>query len=163
MGEILTSEETTKHKNDVINQRRYWYFFLPLTLFLALMVKFPLRFILQESLFDILFYGVIALDCIITIVRIYRRFGKCVWHLMAVVFLCCVLSGWQVFDLAVLRYNGSQASGFGDDREGFQYYKFRFPNKDILCHTLYERYWGNKYIMITVEINREATWFACGG
>jgi hypothetical protein len=74
MDGVLRSEETIKHTK--INQRRYWCFFLPLAVILGLIVKFPLRFILQESLSDMLFYGSIALACIAIGIRVYRQFGR---------------------------------------------------------------------------------------
>jgi hypothetical protein len=133
-------------------------------------VKFPLRILNQETYYDMLLYGGVSLACLAAAFHIYRRFGRRGWRLMAVVLLGVVLAGWQVFDLAILRYEGASVYGFGPvmsssfgENDGLAWYGLRFENSGVWCHGLYERYWGNRYIAITVEINREATWFACGG
>jgi hypothetical protein len=135
------------------------------------MVKFPLRIDLRELFYDTLFYGTISLICIDQAIQAYRRFGKVGYRLITVILLCSLLSGWQILDLYVLR-TGSPPSvlGFGNlmspnftDNDGLAWYGLRFPNEDILCHSLFERYYGNYVIAITVEIRRDATWFACGG
>jgi hypothetical protein len=162
--------EETSDKNSKTNLGRYWRFFLPLTLFLLLMVKFPLRIDLREAFFDSLFYGTISLLCVLTAIRVYRRFGKFGLRLITVILLCSALSGWQIFDLVILRYEGSPAHTFHSSsntfepfEHGWMWYKLRFPSDEILCHSLFERYFGNHLIAITLEIKRDASWFACGG
>lgn len=146
-----------KAKNTSKSLRFYWYFFLPLTLVLAVMIYFPLRIALDELLLDIIFYGAIMLACILSAIRVYLRFPKRGRRLLAVILLCVLLSGWQVFDLTVLRYGNSTPL------PGFIYYTVRFPNKTIVCHNITERYVSNTFITIAYDINREASWFACGG
>lgn len=162
--------EETKHQNGSTNLHHYWRLFLPLTVILALMVKFPLRIGIGELLYDLLFYGTISLICIATMIHVLKRAGKGAYRLIAIMLLCCLLSGWQVFDLYVLRMGRPAVYGFGNamspnftDQDGVGLYVLRFPRDDILCHSLYERYYGNYEIAITVELNRDATWFACGG
>lgn len=163
--------EIIQQKTGVINKRPYWRFFLPLSLFLTLMVKFPLRIVLNELFYDALFYGAISLGCIATAIQIAQRVGKYGYRLIIVILLCSVLSGWQIFDLFILRTGrppsvlvfGSVGSPNFSDQDGLAWYGLRFPNDNIMCHSLYERYFGNYLIAITLEIDRGATWFACGG
>lgn len=138
---VMDSPSETPIQNDKPNLRRYWYFWIPTAIFLAIMVKFPLRFVIGESLFDIVFYGAIAVDCVVTVIRVYRRFGNRALRVISLILLCFVLSGWQVFDLAVLRYQGSPASGFSsffgkNEFEGMAWYNLRFRRDDIMCHSL---------------------------
>jgi hypothetical protein len=156
----------TVHQNHITNLRRYWRFFLPLTLILALMMKFPLRIALRESFFDALFYGTISLMCVAAAIYVYRRFSKTGLRLIAVILLCSFLSGWQIFDLVILRHETTFVFfGFYEspDYDGFAYYGLHFRNDDILCHVILERYFGNYLVAITLEINREASWYSCGG
>jgi hypothetical protein len=168
--EALDFLEEIRHKNRASDLRSYWRYSLLLTMFLALMVKFPLRFHTRYSLPDVLFYGTISLACMAAAIRVYRRFGKDNRRLFAVILLCVMLCGWQIFDLVVLRYEGSPAysfaalsSPFEPPTEGWVWYNLRFRDSNIMCHSLYERVFGNYYFAITLEINREASWFACGG
>jgi hypothetical protein len=168
--EDLDFLEETRHKNRASDLRSYWRYSLLLTVFLALMIKFPLRFYMGKSLHNALFYGTISLACIAAAVRVSRRFGKRNSLLIAIILLCAVLSGWQIFDLLILRTGNPSVYGFGSsmspnfaDHDGVAWYGLRFPNEDIMCHSLSERYFGNYLIAITLKINREATWFACGG
>ncbi len=171
MAEILNTREETNHKVNSTNLRRYWRFWLPITIILALMVKFPLRIDLRESFLDALFYGSITLTGIATAVRVYRRFGEQGRRLIAVTLLCSVLSGWQIFDMVVLRQEISPAHSFASGsspleplHNGWAWYNLRFPNPNIVCnYALFERYVGNHMIAIVYEINRDATWFSCGG
>jgi hypothetical protein len=147
----------------------YWHFFLPLAIILILMVKFPLRIDLRESFLDVVFYGTISLFCSITAIQVYRRFGKQGFRLIAVILLSVILSIWQIVDVAILRLEGSPAHSFAGTNpfepihDGFAWYSLRFPRDDILCHSIFERYIGNGFIAIAYDINRDATWFACGG
>jgi hypothetical protein len=84
--------------------------------------------------------------------------------------MCSLLSGWQIFDLVILRYEGSPAHSYAsasNEFEPFNYgwiwYNLRFRSPEIMCHSLYERYFGNHLIAIIIEIKRDASWFACGG
>jgi hypothetical protein len=170
VDEVLDFMEETKGKNGVTNLRRYWRFFLPLTFVFILMVNFPLRIDLRESFCDALFYGIISLICIATAIRVYRRFGQEGLRLIAVILICSALSGWQIFDMVILRQEGSPAHTFASSsspfeplHEGWAWYNLRFPNDHIMCHSLFERYFGNHLIAITLEIKRDASWFACGG
>ena len=154
---------------------RYWYFFVPLTLFLALMVKYPLRIHVQQSIYSAVFYGLITLACLLTAIWVYRRWGKRCQHLILVIVLCSALSGWQVVDLLLLRTDWANMSGGfcpldGSDEYcpphyGFSWYDQRFVEQRSRCDTpmLLEWYFGNKDIAITVSIWRNATWFPCGG
>jgi hypothetical protein len=160
--------EKSKRKHGDINLRRYWRFFVPFTLFMALMVKHPLRFGIGELGDDGIFYGVIALICLVTAMHIHRLAGKQARRLIAVILLCAMFAGWQTFDLLILRDNGS-FGGFGSywssslaDYEGFAWYRPRFRDGSILCHMVFERYFGNDTASITLEINRDATWYSCG-
>lgn len=162
--------KVTKRKSKAPNLRLYWQVFLPLTLILALMVKFPLRIDVRELFYDMVFYGTISLICVATAIQLYRQVGKSGYRLIAVVVLCCILSGWQIFDLYVLRTGSPSVYGFGNtmsrnftDNDGLAWYGLRFPSDKIMCHSLYEQFYGNYMIAITVEIRRDATWFACGG
>ena len=149
--------DTAKTKKGFQSLRLYWYFFIPLTILLALMIYFPLRTALDELLYDTIFYSVIMLICIISAIRVYLRFRKRGRRLVAIILLCVLLSGWQVFDLTVLRY------GHSFPLPGYIYYTVRFPDKTILCHNITERYVSNTFITVAYDINREASWFACGG
>jgi hypothetical protein len=166
--EVLGVMGETKSNNEAANLRRYWRFFLPLTLILVLMVRFPLRIDLRESFYDTLFYGTISLICIVTAIRVYRRSSTHGLRLIVVILLCSVLSGWQIFDLVILRYEGSPAHVFASTSDAFEplhhgwaWYNLRFPNHP--CQSLFESYFGNHLIAITLEIKRDATWFSCGG
>lgn len=172
MDMTLASEETITpiRADGVINLRRYWAFFIPLTYLLALMVFYPLRIDLGEAFKDSLFYGSIALICMVAALRVHHRYGKRGRRLIAVMLLCSVLSGWQIFDLVILRYEDSPAYSFAGYStefepftEGWIWYKLRFRSPEIMCHSLFERYYGNRFIAITLEIKRDATWLACGG
>lgn len=163
--------DSGKTKNDRNTFRRYWRIFIPLAVLLVLMAEFPLRIDVRELFYDTLFYGAISLLCIAAAFRVFHRVGKVGYRLIAVIMLCALLSGWQIFDLYVVRTGSSPSVyGFGDtmspnftDYDGLAWYGLRFPNDDIMCHSLYEQYYGNDMIAITVEISRDATWFACGG
>lgn len=162
--------EQAKRKNDPDNLQRYWRFLIPLMFLLALMVKFPLRIDLREAFWDAVFYGTISLICIATAIKVYRRFGKHGYRLIAVALLCSVLSGWQIVDMTILRYEGPPAytfaglaNAFEPLHDGWAWYNLRFRNDDIMCHSLFERYIGNNFIAIAYDIDRNATWFACGG
>lgn len=173
MDETLASEETlypTTRTVDAINPRRYWAFFIPLTYLLALMVFYPLRIDLGEAFKDSLFYGSIALICVVAAFRVHRRYGKRGRRLIAVMLLCSVLAGWQIFDLVILRTGSATIVGFGkalspalSEQDGLGWYVPRFPSPEILCHSMYERYYGNKFIAITLEIKRNEIWPVCGG
>jgi hypothetical protein len=162
--------EKIKSKNDIVDLRHYWRFFITLTLGLALMVKFPLRIELSESFWDTVYYGTISLSCLITAIRVYRRYSKHSFRLIAVILLSCGLASWQIVDVAILRLEGSPAHTFASSANvfepihaGFAWYNPRFPSDDILCHSIFERYIGNNFIAIAYDIDRNATWFACGG
>src|SRR5689334_20918151 len=142
--------EKTKHKNDPNNLRHYWRFLIPLGILLALMVKFPLRIDLRESFWDAMFYGAISLICIAIAIRVYRHLGKHGYRLIAATLLCSALSGWQIVDMTILRYEGPSAhsyaglaNAFEPLHDGFAWYNLRFPSDNIMCHTLFERYIGN--------------------
>lgn len=149
--------DKTKRKNNPDSLRRYWYVFFPLMIILSLMIYFPLRIALDELLYDTIFYSAILLICIVSAIRIYLRFRKRSRQLVFVILLCVLLSGWQVFDLAILR-TGHQSSLIANT-----YYELRFRNDAILCHELSERHIGNDVIAIAYDIDREASWPVCGG
>jgi hypothetical protein len=162
--------EETKGNHGEVSLRPYWCFFLPLTTMLIVMVEFPLRIDLRESFADALYYGTISLICIATAIRVYRRFGKHGYRLIALTLLCSVLSGWQVVDMMILRLEGPPAYTFAGSADAFEplhdgwaWYGLRFRRDDILCHSLFERYIGNNFIAIAYDIDRNATRFACGG
>jgi hypothetical protein len=166
----LQSMEKSKRKNDQNNLRRYWRFFIPLAFVLSLMVKFPLRIELRESFWDSVFYGTILLMCLVTAIKVYRRFGKQGYRLIAVALLCSGLSAWQMVDMMILRHERPYAfsyaglgNAFEPRHDGWAFYHLRFRSSDILCHTLSERYIGNNFIAIAYDINRNASWGACGG
>ena len=171
MDTSIEPMDSGKAKYEGNTLRRYWLIFIPLAVLLVLMVKFPLRIDVRELFYDTLFYGFICFLCIAAAFRVFQRFGKFGYRLIAVVMLCALLSGWQIFDLYVVRTGRSPSVyGFGDtmspnftDYDGLAWYGLRFLNDDIMCHSLYEQYYGNYMIAITVEISRDATWFACGG
>lgn len=146
-----------KSKNNSQSLRFYWHFFIPLTVILSLMIFFPLRIALDELLLDTIFYGVIMLACIISAIRIYLRFRRRSYRLVGIILLCILLSGWQVFDLAILR-NGRQTTWIYDTS-----YEPRFKNDEIRCHTISERYFGNDLIAIAYNINWQDSWGGCGG
>ncbi len=165
--------EKTKRKNDTAPSRRTWRFFIALALFLLLMVKFPIRVLIDEVLLDSLIWGAIVLGCVVVAVRTVRRFGKQVWRLVGVMVLCAGLAGWQVVDLVVLRERNLlhlYGCGMSDPADcqipsyvGKAYYIMRFPNP-IICRDMFiERFIGNDTIAITTLINREGSWFSCGG
>jgi len=162
--------EEAEGKSGIDHLRRDWRFFTLLLIFLVVMVKFPLRIKLREAFWDAMFYGTISLICVGAAVRIYRNYGKHGLRLIAVILLCIVLSMWQIVDMTILRLEGTPAytfSGlagiFEPIHDGWAWYGLRFPNDDIMCHSLFERYVGNNFIAIAYDINRNATWFACGG
>lgn len=166
----LNTEEEVKHKQDADRLGCYWRFILPLCLILAFMVIFPLRIALPGLECDVIFNGSISLICAALAIRVYQRFGGRRYRLISVLLLCFMLSGWQVFDLLVLRTGSPGVWGFGPgmsqsftDYDGLAWYELRFPNEEIMCNSLFEQYWGNQILAITVRINRDATWFACGG
>ena len=162
--------EKVKRKNDTPDLHRYWRFFLPLTVVLGLMVKFPLCIDMRESLCDALFYGTISTLCVLTAARIYYRAGQHGYRLIAVIGLCSLLSAWQLVDPVILRDGGSFDHSYGSAtsifeplHEGGAWYFPHFPRDDIQCHKHYERYFGNHMIAIVLEIKRDATWAGCGG
>jgi hypothetical protein len=160
--------EKSKRKNGELDTKRYWQIFGTLAIVLLIMVRFPVRVWLIETLDDILIFGILSLGCLYTALRVYRQRRWQSWRLMAVILLCAALSGWQVFDLAVLRLDSGIVSlSFGWGRDvpdyiGRGWYNPRFPNEDIYCHSIYEGYFGNGYIAITTDI-QHTTWYACGG
>jgi hypothetical protein len=164
------SMENNKPQNDAKGLRRYWLVFIPLTIVLALMVKFPLRIDLRESFYDCLFYGTISLICVATAIHAFRRFHRRSYWLIVILLLCSLLSGWQVVDMGILRYEGPPAYTFAGSENAFEplhhgwaWYNLRYPSDKIMCHSLFERYYGNNFIAIAYDIDRKATWFACGG
>ncbi|MCA0457186.1 MAG: hypothetical protein LCI00_24655 [Chloroflexi bacterium] len=157
-------------KNEKPNLHRYWRFWIPAAVILALMVKFPLRIDLRESTLDGLFYGSISFGCLVMMVRVYWRFGNDAHRLMAIILLCALLSSWQVIDMMILREEGPSAHTYASSsnifeplHDGWAWYNLRFPDRNIMCHSLFEQYVGNHILAIAYNINREATWFACGG
>lgn len=154
--------EKTKRKNPD-NIRPYWYVFLPLMIVLAIMVYFPLRIALDELLLDTIFYGAIMLTCIMSAIHVNRRFHKQGRRLVVVILLCVFLSGWQVFDLIILRTGGQ--SGWIDKI----HYGLRFPDDTIYgCNSVSERFIGYRYIgngliAIAYDINWKDSWPNCGG
>ncbi len=165
--QMTTSDHS---ENDVKRLRRYWRSSTLLTIVLALMVKYPLRIDLHESFYDCLFYGTISLICIISAVQIFLRFRWRSRWLIALLLLCSLLSSWQIVDMAVLRIEGPSAhtyasleDAFEPMHDGWAWYNLRYPSDRIMCHALFERYYGNNFIAIAYDIDRKATWFACGG
>jgi hypothetical protein len=159
---------TPQHESTSL--RRYWLVFLPTAFVLALMVRFPLQIALEESFLDALYYGGIVLVCIAAAIRAHRRFSKRARRLIALILLCSLLSGWQVFDMVILRQEGPFASSFTYPltpleplQEQWASYNVRFPNPAIVCHIRVERYFGNSILAITLEIKRDATYAVCGG
>ena len=162
--------EKMKNKNSPSSIRRYWYFVIPLTIFLLLMVKFPLRILVREKFADALFYGAISLGCIALSVHLYRRFRKMASRLILITLLCSVLSGWQIFDLYYLRTSiglltwGSEGYfSFESEYQGLAFYGLRFSHQNGCAPGLEEFYWGRPELAITIKIDRNAIWYACGG
>ena len=166
--------EKDKRKNSEINPRRYWMVFAPLLIILAVMLRFPVWFMLEEVLLDVLIYGGLAVVCLTLALRIWRLSKWQFWRLMVVMLLCAAFSAWQAIDVAILHKDSSgpcfgaeacagSVSGEIAPYEGFGYSAARFPNPDIECgHFMYEKFWGNETIAIRVRI-RHAGWWACGG
>lgn len=161
--------EKTKRKNAEFNPVHFWRIFLPLVIILLLCLRFPIRITLPDLYDDILLYGSISLASFLTGVWIYRRTKWVYRRLLALIFLCGVLAGWQVVDLGVLRLQDDNGycfcwmvSGNSESYIGGAWYVPRFKNPDILCHGIYERFIGNSYIAITTE-TQHTPWYACGG
>jgi hypothetical protein len=136
------------------------------------MVKFPLRVVPGQSLYSALFYGTISLICLVVLKRIYKQSGHNRYSLLGILLLCSMLAGWQVTDLVVLRYDRASACCFGPlmspdftEYDGIAWYAPRFQEGKGNCEInyTYERYYGSKWVAITLEINRKATWYPCGG
>lgn len=134
------------------------------------MVRFPVRIGLPEVTYNVILYTAISLICALLAVQVLRRFAARAYILAAALLLCILLAGWQIVDLLIVRIPGPAVFGFGptmsedfSSHDGMGWYMLRFPNKEIFCNSLYEQYWGNHVIAITVIIDRDATWFACSG
>jgi hypothetical protein len=158
-----------KRKTSEFNSRRYWRIFLPLGIILLLCVRFPIRITLPDLYDDILLYGAISLISLLVAIRIYHRSKWAYRQLLVVILLCAVLSGWQVIDLGVLRFQTSGAycfcdlyNGYKSSFMGFAWYEPRFRNPEIMCHSIREHFIGNEYLAITTE-TRHVPWYACGG
>jgi hypothetical protein len=118
-----------------------------LALLLAVMVRFPLRFGIGEVI-----YGTLCVFCLAKIVQVLLLAGKSAYRLAALILLCALLSGWQVFDLHVLRTGAPPSI----QSNGIAFYEVRFPqHPQYQC--LFERYYGHRIIAITVETNRTTT------
>jgi hypothetical protein len=160
--------EKSKRKNGELNSKRYWQIFGTLAIILLVMLRFPVRVWLSETLDDILIFGTLSLGCLYTAIHVYRHSKWQFRRLIAVILLCATLSAWQVLDLGVLRYTYVRIVEFGyygediPDYFGYAWYIPRFPNDDIMCHSIFERYIGSYHIAITTEI-KHVPWFACGG
>lgn len=166
----------TKRKNDDRHQRYYWLIFTLLTCLLIANLKFPLRPFLWAGLFgSVIFYAIVSYKCVRLAKRMYNQFGKHSRSLVTVILLCAILSGWQVFDLTILRKNiFSRASGsirvggtpaeyeHIKDYVWWDWYSPRFPDENIMCHMIYEETFGNGLIAIAIKIDHRP-WYVCGG
>lgn len=154
-----------KAKNGYRSLRIYWYFYIPLTVILSLMVFFPIRIHIEPDFTrnyarwlsdDRVFYSALLLLCMIFACRVVLRFRKRSKLLVILALVCVLLPGWQVFDLAILRTDG--ATGWMNK----VHYGPRF--QDYPCHTISEQYiTGNKLFAIAYNINRYDAWPGCGG
>lgn len=159
-----------KRNHDPAALRRCWRGFIPLTVALALMVRFPLRIVIGEAFWDTLFYGLIVALCAGTAVHVYRRYGRS-YRLIGVALLCAGLAGWQIVDLTLLRYEqpdlhpaGAEVTLFAPLRHGWVYYNQRFAAQRGGCGGyILERYFGNTTIAIVYDTDRQALWMGCGG
>lgn len=167
MNVLRNTQQNTRGTKGIHTTRRDWWLVLPMLVFLLIMVRFPLRFVLTEVVWDSLFYGAISFLCFLLLIKFYRQTRR--FSLMLATVCCILLSSWQIVDLVILR-EISPAYSLGNSltlldpfTEQWAWYNLRFRDDSILCHSLWERYYGNRVIAITVEIKRDATWFACGG
>ena len=161
--------QKAKRKNESQPLRRYWRIFLPLLVLLTVFLRFPLRIFLRDMVYTIIMYGAVSVLCVIVALWVYRRYGRLARRLVAVIALCAIFSGWQVFDLTVLRTNTrSPASGIPINPShsrliGWAWYYPRFPDyESIYCHSIQEHYFGIRLIAIAYSIEYKP-WFACGG
>lgn len=150
---------------------RLWCIVLPLLLLLLVFLRYPLRIETGEIDYDIQFYGAITLIsglCALTLARKYRHSAS---RLAIALFICALLSGWQVFDLMILRagFYGYLfwPDGAGYDlpiNQGISMFHARFSNEEPpICHGITEIYYGNSHFAITIEMNRYAAIYDCGG
>jgi hypothetical protein len=161
--------EHAKRKNHPDTLQRYWRFFIPLAFVLSLMVRFPLRIVLGESFWDVVFYGTIMLISIGTAIHVYRRFGRHSHRFAAVALLCSVLAAWQIVDMTLLRneirtsrYSASRGI-WGPFHDGALWYE-RHPREGRgSCYQTRERYIGNNFIAIVYDIDRNAIRMGCFG
>lgn len=156
-----------KAKNGYRSLRAYWYFYIPLTIVLFLMVFFPIRIHIEPDFTrnyarwlsdDRLFYSGILLFCAICAVQVILRFRKRSKLLVTLALVCVLLSGLQVFDLIILRVDS--ASGWMNKI----HYSPRFADDSIVCHTISEQsITGNRLFYVAYNINRYDSWPTCGG
>lgn len=170
MHQMINVENKVKRKNNKDELHLYWRIFIPVTALLGLMIFFPLRIDQREAFLDSVFYGSISLACLATAFRVFQWYGKQSRWIVVIIVICSILSGWHVLDMAVLRYEGTPAYTFAGSanvfeplHDGWAWYGLRFRNDEIVCHSLFERYIGNNFLAIAYDIDRFASWFACGG
>lgn len=150
---------------------RLWCIVVPLLVLLFIFLRYPLRIDTGELDHDIQFYGAITLITGLCAFALFRRYRRSVGRLMIALLICALLSGWQVFDLMILHNGGPMVDRFWPDEElrelpldqGWNWFNVRFKRGDVQCHTMWERYYGSRNFAITIEMDRNATWLACGG
>lgn len=87
-----------KRKNDDPIPRRYWWIFGTLALVLLIGLRFPVR--LKASYdFNVMFYSLIGLGCILTTTHFVRRYH---WqrNIVIVMLGCVILIGFNTKDMA---------------------------------------------------------------
>lgn len=152
--------------------RLYWHTFVPLAIILTLMLSYPIQIFLGESIAEVVFYGIIVIFCWIMMIWVWIRFRMRAILLIMLIIWCSTLAAWQVYDLGFARHPRSPAltycrveicPDFKPFEEHWAWYHPTKQDSSIMCHSRFERYYGNQFIAITLEIRRDATWFACGG
>src|SRR5687768_10720040 len=122
--------EKAKRKNGELNAKRYWQIFGILAIVLLVMVRFPVRVWLSQTLDDMLLFGILSLGCLYTAIHIYRRSKWQFRRLIAVILLCATLSGWQVSVLRNKDVSSVVFAGYSDRNMGFAWYSPHFPRSD---------------------------------
>jgi hypothetical protein len=158
--------DATKCKYKEPNIKRYWLIYIPLTIAMLLLWRFPLRILLRETSSDLLFYSSLSFAFLLSAFNVYRLSKWKFRGLISVILLCVGLSAWQVFDLAIVRAEVPSISfeNYGNSPDGFGrvWYNVRMKNDAIDCHSIFEKVIGNMYIAIAIE-TQHTRWYACGG
>jgi hypothetical protein len=149
--------EKSKRKNGELNAKRYWQIFGILAIILLVMVRYPVRVWLSQTLDDMLIFGILSLGCLYTAIHIYRRSKWQFRRLIAVILLCAVLSAWQVSILKNGNVTNVIFAGYGNPNIGFAWYITPLTNGYDIC--IYEKYFGNEQIAVAFE--RQQVEFNC--